>query len=259
MKAPDPIASASELLGELAVKGELPGVAVWQKSLPWPTYVELSAVADIKYWDRMGEVKPYEAALVLFDICPLEKRASPDSLETDNDISIDCRKLLRAFNDEARDGKSRSLAQWFEVAISRQLPTDWRIGAYLAARRVAGNEGRPEDGGDGLTQEHVAVPTVPKATLAAAFDGVRRTTEQWKKYLSDKPPKWLEPARMSVGARGGDSHMWCPVKFALALIGRGLVTRTQVSRIFRDREELSAWREAWAANMSAMRELGFGD
>jgi hypothetical protein len=93
--------------------------------------------------------------------------------------------------------------------------------------------------------EHSGPAPLSSREMAGAFGGLcGRDAERWARVFSDSP-KWLEPARVSRGLRGVTSARWDPLKFARLLTAKGEATDEAVSRMFRQRPELEAWRGAW--------------
>lgn len=75
----------------------------------------------------------------------------------------------------------------------------------------------------------------------------RYSIESLERALGE-PPKWLIPARMSLGRRGGGktSATWNPVLLALALIDKGYI-RSGLEALFRTR--LPDWFDDWKSNV----------
>ena len=94
-------------------------------------------------------------------------------------------------------------------------------------------------------QQHSGPAPLSSREMGGAFAGLcARDAERWARVFSDSP-KWLEPARVSRGLRGVASAQWDPLKFARLLMAKGEATDEAVSRMFRQRPELEAWRGAW--------------
>ena len=81
---------------------------------------------------------------------------------------------------------------------------------------------------------------LPTKAIADLFEGVYFTN--WSKSLSDA--KWLGPARVQAGVRGGASAMWCPVEIAKLLHGKKYATTKQLTRVFAN-PALNQWRDEW--------------
>ena len=54
------------------------------------------------------------------------------------------------------------------------------------------------------------VDGITTAQVAAIFDGIKYRAENWTRRLSDT--KWLEPAKVALGAQGGASSLWKAVQ-----------------------------------------------
>ena len=82
--------------------------------------------------------------------------------------------------------------------------------------------------------------------LAAAFNGVNQLTEsQWKKRLSDvSNHKWLEPARLTKGAKPKPST-WCPIELGKQIMKKSSC-KAGLDAAFRNNENLLPWRDEWA-------------
>ena len=59
---------------------------------------------------------------------------------------------------------------------------------------------------------------ITTAQVAAIFDALHYTAENWPKRLSDT--KWLKPAQVALGAAGGATSLWCPATLARLIHGR---------------------------------------
>jgi hypothetical protein len=81
---------------------------------------------------------------------------------------------------------------------------------------------------------------LPTRAIADLFEDVHFTN--WSKSLSDA--KWLDPARVQAGVRGGASAMWCPVQIAKLLHGKKYATTKQLTRVFAN-PALNQWRDEW--------------
>ena len=71
--------------------------------------------------------------------------------------------------------------------------------------------------------------------------------DELKKTLGNHPiPKWLSPALLTEGSRGGHQRKWDPVLLAVALVSRSKLTLKNASQIFIKNEELKPWFEKWS-------------
>ena len=108
-------------------------------------------------------------------------------------------------------------------------------------------------------QAETPVPAVDKARVApvegittsqvaAIFDALQYTAENWPKRLSDT--KWLKPAQVALGAAGGATSLWCPVTLARLIHGRQRGAAKQktleaLNRKFKSNPVLEPWRTDW--------------
>ena len=92
------------------------------------------------------------------------------------------------------------------------------------------------------------VDGITTAQVAAIFDGMPYTAENWPRRLSDT--KWLEPAQVALGAQGGASSLWNPATLARLIHGKERGTAKQktleaLNRKFKSKPVLAPWRTAW--------------
>lgn len=92
------------------------------------------------------------------------------------------------------------------------------------------------------------VDGITTAQVAAIFDGMPYTAENWPRRLSDT--KWLEPAQVALGAQGGASSQWNPATLARLIHGKERGTAKQktleaLNRKFKSKPVLAPWRTAW--------------
>lgn len=93
-----------------------------------------------------------------------------------------------------------------------------------------------------------------KSEIAAAFDGIWKTSAQWVKYLGDAIPNWLQVAVTETAGRGNKyGRRWNPVKLAIALKESGRATETDINKAFW-KQKLTAWRDEWQKSMSAFHQ-----
>ena len=89
---------------------------------------------------------------------------------------------------------------------------------------------------------------ITTAQVAAIFDTLPYTAENWPRRLSDT--KWLEPAQVALGAQGGASSLWNPATLARLIHGKERGTAKQktleaLNRKFKSKPVLAPWRTAW--------------
>ena len=92
------------------------------------------------------------------------------------------------------------------------------------------------------------VDGITTAQVAAIFDGIKYRAENWTRRLSDT--KWLEPAKVALGAQGGASSLWNPATLARLIHGKERGTAKQktleaLNRKFKSKPVLAPWRTAW--------------
>ena len=92
------------------------------------------------------------------------------------------------------------------------------------------------------------VDGITTAQVAAIFDGIKYRAENWTRRLSDT--KWLEPAKVALGAQGGASSLWNPATLARLIHGKERGTEKQktleaLNRKFKSKPVLAPWRTAW--------------
>lgn len=104
-----------------------------------------------------------------------------------------------------------------------------------------------------------SVAPLDTAAMAAVLHDVgRKNAEYWKRRLSDFP-KWMTPAIVARGARGGRATEWNPVELILLLLQRKVLTADHANRLFRTRTDLAGSSEAWQRKRSEAKWLGFDD
>ncbi|MCB1989769.1 MAG: hypothetical protein KDE69_15795 [Burkholderiaceae bacterium] len=89
---------------------------------------------------------------------------------------------------------------------------------------------------------------ITTAQVAAIFDGLHYTAENWPKRLSDT--KWLQPALLELGAAGGATSLWCPAKLAQLIHVRRQGTEKQktleaLNKKFKNNSVLKPWSTDW--------------
>lgn len=99
-----------------------------------------------------------------------------------------------------------------------------------------------------VSASNAPVDGITTAQVAAIFDGIQYTAENWPKRLSDM--KWLEPARVALGAAGGATSLWCPATLARLIHGRQRGAEKQrtleaLNRKFKSSPVLEPWRTDW--------------
>jgi hypothetical protein len=91
---------------------------------------------------------------------------------------------------------------------------------------------------DGITSRQVA----------AFFDGLPYSAENWRKRLSDT--KWLQSAKIALGEVGGITGLWCPLILARLIHGHEKGSEQQktlkaLNSRFKRNTALQPWRDAW--------------
>lgn len=92
------------------------------------------------------------------------------------------------------------------------------------------------------------VDGITTAQVAAFFDAMPFTAENWPKRLSDA--KWLKPAQIALGAAGGATSLWCPATLARLIHSKEQGKAKQktleaLNRKFKSNPALEPWRTAW--------------
>ena len=99
-----------------------------------------------------------------------------------------------------------------------------------------------------VNTSNASVDSITTAQVAAIFDALPFTAENWPKRLSDT--KWLETAQVALGAAGGATSLWNPAKLAQLIHGRKRGEQKQktleaLNRKFKSNPVLEPWRAAW--------------
>lgn len=86
------------------------------------------------------------------------------------------------------------------------------------------------------------------AQVAAIFDGLQFTAENWPKRLSGS--QWLKPAQVALGAAGGATSLWNPATLARLIHGmqRGAAKQKMLQALnkkFKSNPVLEPWRADW--------------
>lgn len=87
--------------------------------------------------------------------------------------------------------------------------------------------------------------------IGAVFDGLPYKAVEWPKRVNgDSGSKWLRGARLSLGAKGGASAMWCPLRVAQAIHERAgkadkAKTLKTLNNRFKKNPALNPWKDAW--------------
>lgn len=80
------------------------------------------ATLDADSWWRLNNVTPLQAATLLCGFNPDDGTVDPLTVSTDKTSPDDFKRLLREFEDAAQDdSKPRTLSQWHDIAITRNL------------------------------------------------------------------------------------------------------------------------------------------
>ena len=135
------------------------------------------------------------------------------------------------------------------------VPDDCRVVGY-DVHALADEYCAPEDAPQAATPAPVVaecandapVDGITTAQVAAIFDGIKYRAENWTRRLSDT--KWLEPAKVALGAQGGASSLWNPATLARLIHGKERDTAKQktleaLNRKFKSKPVLAPWRTAW--------------
>ena len=135
------------------------------------------------------------------------------------------------------------------------VPDDCRVVGY-DVHALADEYCAPEDAPQAAAPAPVVaecandapVDGITTAQVAAIFDTLPYTAENWPRRLSDT--KWLERARVALGAQGGASSLWCPATLAQLIHGKQRGTGKQktleaLNRKFKSKPVLAPWRTAW--------------
>ena len=94
-------------------------------------------------------------------------------------------------------------------------------------------------------------PAVPKVKIAAAFQALHYSYEQWNKYLAS-PPDWLKPCRTSKGSRGrSGGALWNPVQIGLCLLDKEIPIKTLD---FAFHSHLNSWASVWKEKTAIFRD-----
>lgn len=94
------------------------------------------------------------------------------------------------------------------------------------------------------------VPGVAKLRIAAAFQDLHYSYEQWRKYLAT-PPDWLKPCRVSKGSRGkSGGALWDPIAIGLCLLDKDIPINTLDFKIH---SYLISFKPAWEEKTSLFR------
>lgn len=88
---------------------------------------------------------------------------------------------------------------------------------------------------------------ITTAQVATAFDGIPFSTEQWPKRLSEA--KWPKSAQVTLGAAGGASSLWNPLKLARLIYDRSREDKKKnlatLNARFKRQDVLAPWRNDW--------------
>lgn len=100
--------------------------------------------------------------------------------------------------------------------------------------------------------------SITTAQVAVFFDGLPYAAENWTKRLSDT--KWLWPARLALGAAGGGTGLWCPLKLAQAIHGKARGGEKQktleaLNKRFKNNPVLEPWRADWSEHYDMFNDV----
>jgi hypothetical protein len=89
---------------------------------------------DAMTWWGLGSVTPREAAMLLCQFNPHDSKLDPLSIESDEAVPADFKRLLRVFEDVAQNqSEARTLSDWLDVARSKRLKYHSWIDAFRHA------------------------------------------------------------------------------------------------------------------------------
>lgn len=165
--------------------------------------------------------------------------------------------LVSHFIDEI---KKRTGADWLSMpkgayekgdSVSRESITQSEFLQLLADYPVQSATAHPQAAAPAPVADSASdapVDGITTAQVAAIFDGIKYRAENWTRRLSDT--KWLEPAKVALGAQGGASSLWNPATLARLIHGKERGTAKQktleaLNRKFKSKPVLAPWRTAW--------------
>ncbi|WP_235507467.1 hypothetical protein [Acidovorax sp. Leaf78] len=239
--------SASQSIREAPLASDLIAFTSWY-----------DATLSASYWWGLSDLQPAEAAMLLCEQDPHEE-PTPERTTTSETTPLDYRKLLRAFTDVAkREPSPRTLSVWHKHARAERLKYhswidryasavnqsgDWECDKTAASFEMQGAFTTPPNGTPSVARDGITA-----AQVAAIFDALPYTAENWTKRLSDT--KWLQSARVSLGAAGGATSLWCPATLARLIHGKARAgdkqkTLEALNRKFRNKSVLAPWRTDW--------------
>jgi hypothetical protein len=79
--------------------------------------------------------------------------------------------------------------------------------------------------------------------IAVLFDNAPYPSHQWGRRTSDR--KWLESARLAMGAQGGAPAMWCPLTLGQMVWKNYPDSQNKLKRTFQQNPALDPWRDEW--------------
>ena len=143
----------------------------------------------------------------------------------------------------------RSLRAWYNAVREMKIKLDPEAVSFMehvARRMECDSTPAAEPVADRAST--AALDGITTAQVAAIFYDMPYTAENWTRRLSDT--KWLEPARVSLGAAGGESSLWCPAILARLIHGRKRGPAKQstletLNKRFKSNPVLEPWRAAW--------------
>jgi len=237
------------------------------------------ATMGANHWFSMADVDWAKAALLLCQFDPDSGTLAADEDWANDKIKpSDLVKLQQRFEDLSRtEPRFRTLSDWLyaakvmeasyhpwideyvdAVAILTPDTPPWQAAcaapatqaAPPAASETATIEPAPAGAADDAAPQRNRNDKCNKPTalttgqIAAGFDRLRWTTEQWKKPLGDVP-KWLKGCRVVSGIRGVSEAQWNPVLIGAALVIKRHASARSVRAKFQSSPPLKPWLEAW--------------
>jgi hypothetical protein len=228
---------------------------------------------DAGVWWQRKSINPRDAAMLLCGLNPHDKDPDKDTvIFTDDRTKInserkaadfdrithdDFQRLLLTFEDELHNGiakadvaQPRTLSQWRNLASNSKLKYHPWIDKYEQSMQYLSVD-ESESGSAGT------VRGIGKQDILAAewplLPHKKFSRESLERALSDVP-KWMQPAREGLGARGRGkgSAMWNPALIAALLVTRGYAHPSALSRTIS--AYFPAWKDEWRRTQEISRD-----